>query len=273
MTVLRADGVTVRFDGRTVLDGVDLEVGRGEWLSLVGRNGCGKTTLLRVLAGLHRPDAGAVHLVDRPLAGAPRREVARRVAVLPQSLPPLGGVTVRALVAQGRYAVRGPWGMLGGGADAVVDEALRATGTAEWADAPVELLSGGERQRVRLALALAQDAPVLLLDEPTTYLDVRHQLEVLDLVRELQTQRGLTVVAVLHDLAQAARCADRVVALRAGRVHADGAPDDVIDAGLLREVFGVRGVVSRYEGRLTCSYLDSSPTDELSRALPVADRA
>ncbi|KAA1019170.1 ABC transporter ATP-binding protein [Pseudonocardia sp. EV170527-09] len=259
MTVLRAEGVTVRFDGRTVLDGIDLAVGRGQWLSLVGRNGCGKTTLLRVLAGLHRPDAGSVHLVDRPLAGTPRREVAKRVAVLPQALPPLGGVTVRALVAQGRYAVRGPLGMLGGGADAAVSDALAATGTQVWADTPVELLSGGERQRVRIALALAQDAPVLLLDEPTTYLDVRHQLEVLDLVRELQVQRGLTVVAVLHDLAQAARCADRIVALRDGRVHADGPPADVVDEGLLAEVFGVRGVVSTHEGRLTCSYLDSTP--------------
>ncbi|MCO5546656.1 hypothetical protein L7F22_000090 [Adiantum nelumboides] len=143
VTVLRAEGVTVRFDGRTVLDGVDLAVDRGQWLSLVGRNGCGKTTLLRVLAGLHRPDAGAVHLADRPLAGTPRREVAKRVAVLPQALPPLGGVTVRALVAQGRYAVRGPLGMLGGGADAAVSDALAATGTQAWADTPVELLSGG----------------------------------------------------------------------------------------------------------------------------------
>jgi iron complex transport system ATP-binding protein len=147
--------------------------------------------------------------------------------------------------------------MLGGGEDAVVVDAMRATGVEQWADAPVERLSGGERQRVRLALALAQDAPVLLLDEPTTYLDVRHQLEVLDLVKDLQAQRGLTVVSVLHDLAHAARCADRVVALRDGRVHADGPPEEVITEGLLAEVFGVRGQVHRAPGTdlLTCSYL------------------
>jgi iron complex transport system ATP-binding protein len=255
--VLRAEGITVRFAGRTVLDRVDLAVAPGEWLALVGRNGCGKTTLLRVLAGLHRPDAGTVRVGDDDLASLSRRRAARRLAVLPQSLPALGALTVRALVAQGRFAVRGPLGMLGGGVDAVVVDAMRATGVEQWADAPVERLSGGERQRVRLALALAQDAPVLLLDEPTTYLDVRHQLEVLDLVRSLQAERGLTVVSVLHDLAHAARCADRVVALADGRVRADGPPHEVITEHLLADVFGVRGEVHRTPGSalLTCSYL------------------
>ncbi|OZM75436.1 ABC transporter ATP-binding protein [Pseudonocardia sp. MH-G8] len=253
---LVAERVRVAFAGRTVLDGVDLTVRRGEWVALVGRNGCGKTTLLRVLAGLQPPDTGTVALGGEPLAGLGRRAVARRLAVLPQALPPVGALTVRALVAQGRYAVRGPLGMLGGGHDRVVDEAMAATGVTGWADVAVDRLSGGERQRVRLALALAQDAPLLLLDEPTTYLDVRHQLEVLDLVRALQAERGLTVVAVLHDLAHAGRCADRVIALRGGRVHADGPPSDVVDTSLLREVFGVDGTVHRnpVSGRLSCSY-------------------
>ncbi|WP_246633389.1 ABC transporter ATP-binding protein [Pseudonocardia nigra] len=226
---LQAHGVRVRFGNRIVLDDVGLEVTRGEWLALVGGNGCGKTTLLRVLGGLHQPDAGDVRIGEDRLDALPRRAVARRVAMLPQALPAVGTLTVAQLVAHARYAARGPLGMLGGGTDAVVADALAATGVAQWADAPVDRLSGGERQRVRLALALAQDAPLLQLDEPTTFLDVRHQLEVLDLVRRLQAERGLTVVAVLHDLAHAGRCSDRVVALRDGRIHADGAPSDVVD--------------------------------------------
>ncbi|WHT19677.1 ABC transporter ATP-binding protein [Crossiella sp. CA-258035] len=254
--MITGTGITVRFGPRTVLSTVDIQVAQGEWLALVGRNGCGKSTLLRVLAGLHTPDAGTVRLGSDGLDSLSRREVARRIAVLPQAMPSVPGLTVRQLVRQGRYAVRGPLGMLRTGDDEQVRRALAETGVTDYADAAVDRLSGGERQRVRLALALAQDAPVLLLDEPTTYLDVRHQLEVLELVARLRAERGLTVVTVLHDLAQAARFADRVVALRDGAVHADGPAAEVVDAGLLAEVFGVRGRVWRDErtGRPACAY-------------------
>ncbi|MEV0677448.1 ABC transporter ATP-binding protein [Actinosynnema sp. NPDC050436] len=242
-TPLRADGVRVRFGDNEVLKGVDVAVGAGEWLSLLGENGSGKTTLLRVLAGLLEPSSGTVLLDGGPLGALSRRDVARRIALLPQATPYVQGLTVRQFVRQGRYAARGPLGMLGESDDGPVREALRDTGVAQWADAPLERLSGGQRQRVRLALALAQDAPVLLLDEPTTYLDIRHQIDVLDLVRALQRERGLTVVAVLHDLGQAARYSDRVVALRKGVVHADGPPSDVVDSAFLRDVYGVAGEV------------------------------
>ncbi|GAA0211452.1 ABC transporter ATP-binding protein [Saccharothrix mutabilis subsp. mutabilis] len=240
---LRAAGVRVRFGEHEVLRGIDLAVAEGEWLTLLGENGSGKTTLLRVLAGLHVPSDGGVLVDGRPLTGMSRRDVARRISLLPQATPYVRGLTVRQFVRQGRYAARGPLGMLGESDDDQVRKALRDTGVVEWADTPVERLSGGQRQRVRLALALAQDAPVLLLDEPTTYLDIRHQVEVLELVRALQRERGLTVVAVLHDLAQAARYSDRVVALRDGVVHADGPPSTVVDAAFLAEVYGVRGEV------------------------------
>ncbi|GGS30578.1 ABC transporter ATP-binding protein [Actinokineospora fastidiosa] len=252
--MIRASGLRVGFGPRTVLHDVDVDVPRGQWLALVGRNGCGKTTLLRVMAGLLRPDRGTVTVDGSPLAGLSRRDIARRIAVLPQSMPD-SGLTVRELVRQGRYAARGPLGMLAGGDDPAVTAALADTGTAAYADARLDRLSGGERQRARLALALAQGAPVLLLDEPTTYLDIHHQLDILDLVTRLRAERGLTVVTVLHDLAQAARYADRVIALRDGVVHADGPPAATVTPALLREVFTVEGRVWRDDrGRITCAY-------------------
>lgn len=245
MKPLQANDIRVRFGKNTVLAGVDVTVRRGEWVALLGCNGSGKTTLMRVLAGLLRPDSGDVLLNDVRLDSLSRREIARRLALLPQSTSLVPGLTVRQLVRQGRYAARGPLGMLGDTDDAQVREAMVATGVRELADTPLERLSGGQRQRARLALALAQDAPVLLLDEPTTYLDVRHQIEVMELVRDLQRERELTVVSVLHDLTQAARYADRIVALRDGIVHADGPAADVLDARFLKDVYGVSGEVLR----------------------------
>ncbi|MCX2968689.1 MULTISPECIES: ABC transporter ATP-binding protein [Streptomyces] len=233
------------YPGRPVLHGVDLGVGPGELTALIGLNGCGKSTLLRLLAGVIRPDRGRVLLGGADLARMGRRAAARRVALLHQSAPPVPGMTVRQLVRQGRYAQRGPLGMLRDGDDAAVRRALCDTGVEDWTDRPVDALSGGERQRVRLAMALAQDTRVLLLDEPTTYLDLHHQLEVLQTVVRLRAERGLTVVMVLHDLGHAARFAERIVALRAGRVVADGAPKDVVTPELLAGVLDVAGRVGR----------------------------
>ncbi|WP_338018162.1 ABC transporter ATP-binding protein [Streptomyces taklimakanensis] len=242
---LVVEGVEFGYPGRPVLRGVDLRIGAGELVALVGLNGCGKSTLLRLVAGLSRPAAGRVLLGGDDLARLPRRAAARRVALLHQSAPAVPGMTVRHLVRQGRYAARGPLGMLREGDDAVCRRAMADVGVADWADRPVDSLSGGERQRVRLAMALAQDTRVLLLDEPTTYLDLRHQLEVLRTVVRLREERALTVVMVLHDLAHAARFAERLVALRDGRVAADGPPARVVTPGLLADVLGVAGRVGR----------------------------
>jgi iron complex transport system ATP-binding protein len=242
---IHVEGVHFGYPARPVLRGVDMTVRPGELTALIGLNGCGKSTLLRLAAGLLRPDRGRVLLGGDDLARLSRRATARRVALLHQSAPSVPGMTVRHLVRQGRYAARGPLGMLREGDDPVVDRALRDVGVEQWADRDIDALSGGERQRVRLAMALAQDTRVLLLDEPTTYLDLHHQLDVLRTVVRLREERGLTVVMVLHDLAHAARFAERIVALRDGRVVADGTPGEVVTPGLLADVLKVAGRVGR----------------------------
>ncbi|AVH99920.1 ABC transporter ATP-binding protein [Streptomyces sp. WAC00288] len=242
---IHVEGVHFGYPARPVLRGVDMTVRPGELTALIGLNGCGKSTLLRLAAGLLRPDRGRVLLGGEDLAGLSRRATATRVALLHQSAPAVPGMTVRQLVRQGRYAARGPLGMLREGDDPVVRRALRDVGVEGWADRDVDALSGGERQRVRLAMALAQDTRVLLLDEPTTYLDLHHQLDVLRTVVRLREERGLTVVMVLHDLAHAARFAERVVALREGVVVADGPPEEVVTPGLLADVLKVAGRVGR----------------------------
>ncbi|MCK8681085.1 ABC transporter ATP-binding protein [Streptomyces lichenis] len=242
---IRTEGLCFGYPGRPVLRGVDLTVRPGELLALVGLNGCGKSTLLRLCAGLLKPTAGRVLLDGDPVAGLSRRATARRIALLHQSAPAVPGMTVRQLVRQGRYAVRGPLGMLREADDPVCARAMADAGVAHWAERPVDALSGGERQRVRLAMVLAQDTRVLLLDEPTTYLDLRHQLEVLSTVVRLRAERDLTVVMVLHDIGHAARFADRIVALRDGRLVADGPPDEVVTPRLLAEALGVVGRVGR----------------------------
>ncbi|MER6237947.1 ABC transporter ATP-binding protein [Streptomyces clavifer] len=242
---IHIEDVHFGYPARPVLQGVDVTVRPGELTALIGLNGCGKSTLLRLAAGLLQPNQGRVLLGGDDLTGLSRRATAARVALLHQSAPAVPGMTVRHLVRQGRYAARGPLGMLREGDDPVVRRALRDVGVEQWADRDVDALSGGERQRVRLAMALAQDTRVLLLDEPTTYLDLHHQLDVMQTVVRLREERELTVVMVLHDLAHAARFAERIVALRDGRVVADGTPKEVVTPGLLADVLNVAGRVGR----------------------------
>lgn len=238
---LRADGVRVRFPGgpAEVLRGVDLALDAGTTTTLVGVNGCGKSTLLRALAGSQPLSGGRVLLDAEDLTTHRRRAAARRVAVVHQVLPPVPGMRVADLVDLGRYARAGMLGMAGPVRRDVVDTALASVGLPDHGGRLVDTLSGGERQRVRIAAALVQDPAVLLLDEPTAHLDVRHQLGVLDLVRDVSAQRDLTVLMVLHDLDHAMRYSDRIVVLDGGVVAAAGAPGDVVTAELVRRVFGV----------------------------------
>ncbi|MGL5861158.1 MAG: ABC transporter ATP-binding protein [Phycicoccus sp.] len=227
------------YDGRIVVDGVSLAVPTGRTTVVVGPNGCGKSTLLRGLGRLLRPRGGAVLLDGDDIAALPTREVARRLGLLPQQPVVPEGVSVLELVERGRHPHRGllrPWSRADQHA---VASALERTDLVHLAGVSVDSLSGGQRQRVWIAMVLAQATPVLLLDEPTSFLDVAHQLDVLDLVHGLTGTGGTTVVMVLHDLGMAARYADHLVALRDGRVVAEGAPTEVVTPEVIEMVFGV----------------------------------
>ncbi|GAA2220975.1 ABC transporter ATP-binding protein [Micromonospora olivasterospora] len=239
MTDLRATGLRLAYDGRTVVAGLDLQIAPGKITAVVGPNACGKSTLLRGLARLMPSASGTVLLDGRDIHRLPTREVAGRIGVLPQQPIAPDGITVSDLVARGRHPHQKWLRQWSAGDEQAVTAALAATGVTELAGRPVDELSGGQRQRVWIALVLAQDTDLLLLDEPTTFLDLAHQLEVLDLLSNLNAA-GRTVVAVLHDLNMACRYAHEIVAMRDGAVIAQGPPADVVDAQLVEAVFGVR---------------------------------
>jgi iron complex transport system ATP-binding protein len=243
------DGVTVDLDGHRIVDGVSFDVATGEWLSIVGPNGAGKTTLLRAMAGLVRA-GGAVTVGGRPVGTMRPRARARALALVPQVpvIPP--GVVVLDYVLLGRTAHVPFFGSESAEDLRVVDDALALLGLDDFAARDVESLSGGERQRVLLARALVQDAPVLLLDEPTTALDIGHQQDVLDLVDRLRRQRGLTVVSSMHDLTLAGQYADRLALLDHGRVAQCGRADEVLTEDNLARHYGARVRVIRGEGGL-----------------------
>lgn len=234
---LVATDVHIAYDDHVVVHGVDLALAPGSITGIVGPNGCGKSTLLRGLAGLHRLRAGSVTLDGEDVASIGPRRLARRIAVLPQRSTAPEGIRVADLVARGRHPHRGWFGRPSADDDRAVAAALAATGTADLATARVDELSGGQQQRVWVAMVLAQETPIVLLDEPTTYLDVRHQVELLELLRRTNRELGTTVVAVLHELNLAARYADRLVVMRDGRVVVTGRPADVLDESTVLRTF------------------------------------
>ena len=236
---LLVEGLHAGYGGREVVSAVDLVAEPGSVTAIVGPNGCGKSTLLRCVARLHTPAAGRVTVDGADVWRRAPRHVARDLALLPQSPTAPEAITVAGLVAHGRHPHQGLFRQWSREDEAAAREALAATGVAELAGRRVDRLSGGQRQRCWLAMILAQDTPVVLLDEPTSALDLGHQVEVLSLIRKIARKRNRTVVMVVHDLAAAARYADRLIAMRDGRVAAEGAPADVLTSGLVKRLYGV----------------------------------
>lgn len=238
---LSCSQLSISYGRRLALDGFDLHLQRGEIRGLIGPNGSGKSTALQALAGLIRPAAGCVAIDGRSVGAMPRRELARRLAYLPQQPSAPDEMTVAQLVRQGRFAHVGLFRSYGPQDEKAVQWALNCTGLGELAERNLTELSGGERQRAWISAALAQEAEILLLDEPTSFLDIGYQVEVLDLVHRLSRDRGVAIVMAIHDLNQAMAVCDRISLLDRGRLVFDGAPHALAGTGLLEEVFRVRG--------------------------------
>jgi iron complex transport system ATP-binding protein len=239
MTQLNTRDLTLSYDDACIIDSLDLSIRIGEITALVGANGCGKSTLLRGISRLLKPRAGHVILDGQDIWKLPAKTLAQQLGILPQSPVAPEGLTVHELVAQGRYPHQGWLQQWSAEDERIAHEAMALANVSEYADRPVDTLSGGQRQRAWIAMTLAQDSAIILLDEPTTFLDLAYQIEVLDLLHDLNTQRGKTIVMVLHDLNHACRYADTVIAVKDGGVAAHGAPDQVVTESMVREVFGI----------------------------------
>lgn len=236
---LYADGITVGYDKRIISEKLTVDIPDGKFTVIVGPNACGKSTLLRALSRLLKPTGGTVLLDGKSISSYPAKEVARRLGLLPQTFIAPDGISVADLVARGRYPHQKLIRQWSVADEAAVVEAMTATGVASLSARPVDELSGGQRQRVWVAMVLAQQTPLLLLDEPTTFLDIAHQIELLDLLATLNRDNGNTLVAVLHDLNHACRYADHIIAMKDGAVVTQGSPSHIVTAELVESVFGL----------------------------------
>ena len=255
-TTFSLEQVVFRVPGRTLLHPLSLTFPAGKVTGLIGHNGSGKSTLLKMLGRHQPPSEGEILLDGQPLDSWNSTAFARKVAYLPQQLPPAEGMTVRELVAIGRYPWHGALGRFGVADREKVDEAIALVGLKPLAQRLVDSLSGGERQRAWIAMLVAQDSRCLLLDEPTSALDIAHQVDVLALVHRLSQQRGLTVVAVLHDINMAARYCDNLVALRGGEMIAQGTPDELMRSDTLERIYGIpMGILPHPAGAAPVSFV------------------
>ncbi|GAB2640137.1 ABC transporter ATP-binding protein [Vibrio panuliri] len=240
---LGAQNLTLGYGSKIICEALDVNIPSGKLTVIVGPNGCGKSTLLKSLCRLLKPKQGHVMLNGEQIQRMPSKEIAKLLGFLPQSSSTPERVSVAELVARGRYAHQGLFSQWSPEDEQAVKQAMRITRVEEFAELSVDALSGGQRQRVWIAMLLAQKTPILMLDEPTTYLDISHQLELLELFKKLNQQRGNTVVAVLHDLNQACRYADNLIVLSGGKIVAQGSPEELMTESLVKQVFGLDSLI------------------------------
>lgn len=254
MERMQSKDLSLAYDSNTIIKDLSLSVTAGEITALVGPNGCGKSTFLRGLARLLKPQSGEVLLDGKAIHSLPTKQLAKQLGILPQGPVAPEGLTVYELVAQGRYPHQGFFQQWSHEDETATQEAIAITNMIEFSDRPLDKLSGGQKQRAWIAMTLAQNTPILLLDEPTTFLDIGYQLEVMELIERLNRERNMTILLVLHDLNQAARFSHRMIVLNDGQVVADGAPIDVLSAELIARIFHVNAniIIDPYSGSPVC---------------------
>jgi len=240
---LRGDSLTLGYGKKVVADNLSVAIPDGYFTAIIGPNGCGKSTLLRTLSRLMTPTQGHVYLDGEQIQRFNSKEVARRIGLLAQNATTPGDITVQELVSRGRYPHQPLFTRWRQEDDRAVQRAMQATGVADLALQSVDTLSGGQRQRAWIAMVLAQETAIMLLDEPTTWLDISYQIDVLELLSELNREKGYTLAAVLHDLNQACRYATHLIALRDGKMVAQGAPKEIVTAELIEAVYGLRCMI------------------------------
>ncbi|MCM3727587.1 ABC transporter ATP-binding protein [Neobacillus cucumis] len=239
MVSLSTEHLQIGYGDKIIVEKLNLNINKGEITTIIGANGCGKSTILKTLARVHHANAGVIYLDGKMIHKIPTKEIAKKMAVLPQSPEAPSGLTVYELISFGRAPHQGGFGRLSEKDRTVIQWALEVTGLSSFADQAVDALSGGQRQRAWIAMAIAQETELLLLDEPTTYLDMAHQLEILQLLEKLNKEEGRTIVMVIHDLNHAARFSHHMVALRGGKLVKEGSAEEVMTHEVLKEVFHI----------------------------------